>query len=135
MLIPTLLKIFAAQVVLIALIVFGLKKLLDKILIDVAIDDIKYWQSKEKLAAKIALDEYEPTVSTPDEIIIVSHKPLKPRVQHLIRKEAIKQFGEEITFDFRINKVILGGVIIQAGSVILDHSLKERLSRAFARKS
>ena len=134
MLISTLLKIFVAQVILGAVIIFALKKLLDKQLFDLAVQDIKYWQSTEKLAARIALDEFDPSIDAPRKIIMVSYKPLGGRQQALLRQTAVKQFGDDVVFEFRVNKDLLGGVIVTVGDCVLDHSLKERLTHVFRNK-
>ena len=109
---------FCAQVVVISIIVFVLKKTLDQNLMDGAIRHIEYW----------ALEEKTKKVSR---LVVQTHKPLDDKYHQRIVKAANKNFGSSVVPDFRIDTKMMGGMIIWVDDKEIEYSLRDRLKQAF----
>ncbi len=112
---PLMLMAFMAQIIVIAIIVVILKKILDRMLIDLA----------------ISLFEYNASGQSPSgPITITTHKRLKSKYQAAIVKAAQKHSWPLDQIQYKIDKKIYGGMIIRTDKRIFDCSLKDRLRQA-----
>jgi len=109
-----LLKILFYQLLLIAVIVLILKALLDRQLIDAAIQDIGFLPLAGDLPKA-------------DKIEIVTFRPLKPETQKKISQAVCKKFNKELPVETRQDKKIRGGIFIRIGPVHIDFTLHSRL--------
>ena len=113
-------KIVILQAGVIAVIIFVLKRILDKKLVESAINEFRVWQreGREQLG---------------NQVLIVSPKGLKLKYKLRILKIALDYFGDDAHPSFKINKDLLGGIIIKIGDNIIECSLKDRLAQVFSR--
>ena len=107
---------FIAQIVAISFVVFVLKKILDHMLIDLAIRHLEYGQSKERRPV--------------DLIVILTHRRLQEKYKQRIAQIIRKYCSQETQAEYRIQKDIMGGIIIKVGGRMIDYSLKDRLRQA-----
>ncbi|MCB9772019.1 MAG: F0F1 ATP synthase subunit delta [Candidatus Omnitrophica bacterium] len=119
-----LLNFVLPQVVAITIIVIVLKKILDRNLINLAIEQLEAGrlnpteaQIKNLGAAKFPF-------------IVTTHKKIKDIDRERILKAITKNISGGVTPDFQIDNKIRGGMIIKAGENISDCSLSDRLRRA-----
>lgn len=59
--------------------------------------------------------------------VIESAQPLDTAETERIRQELLSRFGSDITFEFRSNPSLLGGLRVQIGSDVWDGSVANRL--------
>jgi len=111
-----LMAILVGQIIAIVFVMFVLKIVLDKMLIDLAVQHVEVWKMSE--AKEI------------DRILILTAKSLKQAYVERIKKATAKSFASNVVVDFQIQKSILGGAIIRVGEQIIDCSLKDRLQKA-----
>lgn len=104
-----------AQLVVIAIIVFILKQVLDNMLIDLSVSLFEVWRPEQKFS--------EP-------VYIISHRRLKDKYRSRLDKAAGRHSIETTRLQYQIDKKILGGIIIKAGHKLIDCSLKDRLRQA-----
>jgi len=112
---PLMLAAFLAQVVVISIIVMILKRILDQMLIDLAINLFEYWSPGKHPTGPVQ---------------IITHKRLSGRNVDGLRKALGKHSLTPDQAQYVIDKKILGGMIIRADNRIFDCSLKDRLRRA-----
>jgi len=111
-------KMILLQVVVFSLIIFILKMILDKKLIESAINEFRVWEQERRNVSS----------ST---ILVISYKPLKKKYKLKILKIALDYFGEGVQPSFKIDKALHGGLVIHIGEAMIECSLKDRLSQAF----
>jgi F-type H+-transporting ATPase subunit delta len=58
---------------------------------------------------------------------VESAEPLAPAEADRIRQELLSRFGDDLTFEFRSNPSLLGGLRVQIGSDVWDGSVANRL--------
>lgn len=58
---------------------------------------------------------------------IESAAVLSPELSSQIRADLQKKYGEDLTFDFRVNPALLGGLRVQVGSHVWDGSVRAKL--------
>lgn len=58
---------------------------------------------------------------------VVSALPLTPGEQTIIRNEVLGQLGDQATITFRVDRDILGGLVLQVGEQVLDGSVAGQL--------
>jgi F-type H+-transporting ATPase subunit b len=58
---------------------------------------------------------------------VVSALPLTPNEQSIIKNEVLCQLGNQASVTFRVNRDILGGLVVQVGDQILDGSVAGQL--------
>ena len=58
---------------------------------------------------------------------VESAQPLDTAETERIRQELLSRFGSDITFEFRSNPSLLGGLRVQIGSDVWDGSVANRL--------
>ena len=58
---------------------------------------------------------------------VVSALPLTAEEQEIVRKDVLSRMGKQITVDFRVDPVILGGLVIHVGDKVLDGSVAGQL--------
>ncbi len=109
--------ILVGQGIAIIVVMFVLKGVLDKTLIELAVRHIEVWKFAEAKGI--------------DRILVVTHKPLKKDYVERVQKALAKNFSSQVTADFQVQKRLLGGAVIHVGEQILDCSLKDRLAQAF----
>ena len=59
--------------------------------------------------------------------VIESAQPLDTAETERIRQELLPRFGSDVTFEFRSNPSLLGGLRVQIGSDVWDGSVANRL--------
>ena len=59
--------------------------------------------------------------------VIESAQPLDTAETERIRQELLSRFGSDLTFEFRSNPSLLGGLRVQIGSDVWDGSVANRL--------
>lgn len=62
-------------------------------------------------------------------IIIESAEKLDEETKTSVEKEMKVRHGNELTFEYKVNSALLGGIRIQKGDDVWDGSLKSRLDR------
>ena len=60
---------------------------------------------------------------------LISSKELKDDEINEIKKELFNKFGSKINLDYKIDKDLISGLIIQVGSVMIDNSMKNKLKQ------
>jgi len=113
-------KVIILQVIVISIIIFILKIILDKRLIESAISEMRLWQQEGRKV-------------NDSKVIVISHKEVHPRYKERIHRITYDYLGEGHQPDYRIDKSILGGLIILIGNEMIECSLKDRLNQAFSR--
>jgi len=110
-------QVLVVQAVLIAIIIFVLKRTLDKKLIEAAVIRLE------------GLDHL------PDagRVKVRSHRKVKSLYKERIEKAILKNFRAGTAAVFEIDRSLMGGVIIDAGGESIDCSLRDRLRQAFGR--
>ena len=58
-----------------------------------------------------------------------SSKELSPSELENIQKELSENFTSKIKLDYKYDPTLIGGLIIQVGSIMIDTSIKNRLKR------
>lgn len=116
---PIFVKILLAQIVAMTAVVFVLKKVLDKQLVESAIRQYDFWRNEEKVRP------------VNDEVAVICHRRLALAHRALIEKATRRRFGESARVIERVDKALWGGVIIRVGATVFDYSLKDRLRQAF----
>ncbi len=112
-----LVKLILAQCILAVIIIVVLKNILDNKLIESAIRRIETWP------------QTEPARSA-GEMVVISHKNLTPANKERILKAARERFSQQMNPVFKIDKGIMGGIVIKIGEHALEYSLKDRLHLA-----
>lgn len=114
--------ILVAQIIIGVIVILFLRKMLEDMLLDMCVRQFEYWLSTEgkKLTVKNAL--------------FTSYQPLKLFYSERIHKVINKFWGADNKIAFRVDRSILGGMIIDVGSQKFDCSLRDRLSKAFPKK-
>ena len=114
-------KFLAAQGVVAVIIIFFLKRNLDRELYDIAIQRLEFLSQAERFPSF-------------DHVMVVSHKDLSPQNKGRIQKAVSKHFTDSVKPVFKIDKKILGGIIITVADQTFAYSLKHRLSLVFSGK-
>lgn len=52
---------------------------------------------------------------------------LSPELGNQVRADLQKKYGEDLTFDFRVNPELIGGLRVQVGSNVWDGSVRAKL--------
>ena len=60
---------------------------------------------------------------------LISSKELKHDEINEIKKELFNKFGSKINLDYKTDKNLISGLIIQVGSVMIDNSMKNKLKQ------
>lgn len=116
-----LIKFLMVQCVAAVIILFILKKILDRKLYETAIRRLEFLARTDRPL-------------TVDHVIVVSHKKLSLKNKERIQRAVSKHFADSVKPVFEIDKGILGGIIITAGDQTFTYSLKHRLNLAFSGK-
>ena len=122
---PNIFMIFVfSQAVAISIIVVILKKILDRNLIGLAIEQLEAGRlNPEGLNGK----NFDPPNF---KLVVITHKKISDADRERIAKAVTKNIAHGIIPDFQIDEKIRGGMIIKAGTHIADYSLVDRLRRA-----
>lgn len=72
----------------------------------------------------LVLDKEKLTGTTAD---VTSALPLTPGEEAIIKKEVLSSMGNGATVTFRVNRDILGGLVLQVGDQVLDGSIAGQL--------
>ncbi len=110
--------IILIQIVVITIIVFILKKILEQQLIDMVIRQYEFGQ----------FEQLKPSIH---QVEVISYKPLNQNNKKRIIDATVKHFGGSMKLIFEIDKRILGGMVIQVASKVFNGSLRDRLRQAF----
>ncbi len=60
---------------------------------------------------------------------LISAKELKDDEVEKIKKELFAKFGSRINLDYKVDKDLISGLIIQVGSIMIDNSMKNKLKQ------
>ena len=60
---------------------------------------------------------------------LISAKELKEDEVEKIKKELFSKFGSKINLDYKVDKDLISGLIIQVGSIMIDNSMKNKLKQ------
>ena len=60
---------------------------------------------------------------------LTSSKELKDDEVEKIKKELFAKFGSKINLDYKVDKDLISGLIIQVGSIMIDNSMKNKLKQ------
>ena|SRR3989338_5823999 len=104
------LKIFLAQAVVFGIIIFMLKGVLDKMLIENAMRDFNS-QEFEKIS----------------QVTAVVYKPPTSKTKDLINRIAKAKFGNDVQVVFEQDSSLWGGIKIRCGRSTIDYSLINKL--------
>lgn len=61
--------------------------------------------------------------------IVESATPLDANLESQVRGDLARSYGDDLTFEFRVDPALLGGMRIQVGSDVWDGSVKARLAQ------
>ncbi len=61
--------------------------------------------------------------------VIESAADLRPDIRGQVEADLRKKYGDRLTFEFKINPDLLGGMRVKVGSDVWDGSVKARLDR------
>ena len=111
-----------AWVVLVQIIAAGvvfavLRAVLNGMLIDLALKHREVFRSEDGEAPV-------------DRVVIVSFRPLKDADARRARRAVDQRIRPAGPLEFQVERQLWGGVVIRAGSRVLDFSLRDRLKRA-----
>ncbi len=113
-----------SQTVAISIIVFILKGILDRNLIDLAIQQLEIGRlNPQELHKK----DFDPASV---KLIVITHKKITDVDRERVFKAVTKNIPGGVIADFQINRKILGGMIVSVGANTVDYSLIDRLRRA-----
>jgi F0F1-type ATP synthase delta subunit len=110
--------IFGLQVVSALIVIFVLKKLLDRELIESALEQFEVLKCQED---PVQLKN----------INVVGHKAMSGEVESRFKHIAARRF-KEIPIKFSTDPSLKGGVLVLIGGTKIDCSLSDRLERLFA---
>ncbi len=113
-----------SQTVAISIIVVILKGMLDRNLIDLAIQQLEIGRLNLQEMHK---KDFDPAGV---QLIVITHKKIMDADRERVFKAVTKNIPVGIVPDFQINRKILGGMIISVGPNTADYSLIDRLRRA-----
>ena len=105
--------VIGMQAFLALIVMFVLKKYLDRELIDVALE-------------RFETLKYQGDLAQLKEILVVSHRPLNEFVQARIKAVADKRF-KGVALNLSTDTALKGGVMIVVGAVVIDNSTRQRL--------
>jgi len=114
-------KLIFWQIVVASIVLFILWLILQKNLVHAALVQFDYWDGKPR----------DPALA---EIVVTSHQELKETLKAKIIKLTQRKFGEKMAVVFRVDRKIMGGLVIRAGEKVIDFALKERLRQALGRR-
>ena len=60
---------------------------------------------------------------------LISAKELQDDEVEQIKKELFAKFGSKINLDYKVDKDLISGLIIQVGSIMIDNSIKNKLKQ------
>ena len=60
---------------------------------------------------------------------LISAKKLQSDELEKIKKELFDKFGSKINLDYKVDKELISGLIIQVGSIMIDNSMKNKLKQ------
>mgnify|MGYP003299200340 CR=1 FL=1 len=60
---------------------------------------------------------------------LISAKELKDDEVEKIKKDLFAKFGSKINLDYKVDKDLISGLIIQVGSIMIDNSMKNKLKQ------
>ena len=60
---------------------------------------------------------------------LISAKELQNDELEKIKKELFDKFGSKINLDYKIDKELISGLVIQVGSIMIDNSMKNKLKQ------
>ena len=110
-------RVILLQAIVISLIIWVLKKILDRSLIDLAVRQFKLRQRQgQKSVCK--------------NIRIISHKGLSSRNRSMITCVVQQALGADVSPGFEVDKALWGGLKILVGDEEIDCSLRDRLRQA-----
>jgi F-type H+-transporting ATPase subunit delta len=75
------------------------------------------------------LDDYELLVKNKQLVEITSAKTIEPKDQPLVEKLAQKEFGDNLELEYKIDKDLIGGVIMRYGNMLIDASIAGALKK------
>lgn len=111
-----LLGVFMVQAVIIAVIIVVLRAKLEGQLMDSALRHLATQPPSES-----------------KRITVVTSRTLPPPDAGRFQRAAVQGMGSAVQVVFTVDPLLQGGAVIRIGEKVLDHSLRDRLRRAFGR--
>jgi F0F1-type ATP synthase delta subunit len=109
--------ILGLQVVLALIVIAVLKKLLDRELVESALEQFEVFK-------------YQGDLSRIKKIAVVGHKEIRPEIQTRFKNIAARRF-KDIPIDFSTDMTLKGGVKVLMAEAQIDCTLSDRLQRLF----
>lgn len=103
---------FLTQFVLITIVIFILRAVLERKLIE---NTMKEFQM------------YSPMENFPSELWVMSYGNLAQSHKDELQKLAVKKFGIKVQINYSVDKALMGGMIVKTKDIKIGHSLRERL--------
>ena len=63
------------------------------------------------------------------QVLVESANPLDETSQTRVKSSLSRQYGDDLTFDFKVTPELLGGMRVRVGNDVWDGSVKSRLDR------
>ena len=63
------------------------------------------------------------------QVLVESANPLDETSQSRVKSSLSRQYGDDLTFDFKVTPELLGGMRVRVGNDVWDGSVKSRLDR------
>ena len=63
------------------------------------------------------------------QVVVETARFLDPATEQRVRESLTKQYGQGLTFEFRINPDLLGGMKVQIGDDVIDGTVASRIKR------
>ena len=111
---------FLVQAVLIVIVVFVLRNVLEARLVDNTLKEFERYFSEDDPASEIA---------------VVAYRELRSADKERLQKLAQKKFGPGIRIVYSTDKALMGGALIKTGKIRIGHSLLDRLKEGGIVKS
>lgn len=122
---PSIFVIFVlSQIIAISIIVFVLKGMLDRNLINLAIQQLEAGRLNPEGSER---KDFIPAHFT---VTVITHKEIAAVDRERVLKAVTKNIAGGVSTNFQIDRKIRGGMIINAGVHVADYSLMDRLKRA-----
>ena len=63
------------------------------------------------------------------QVLVESAEALDAASQDRVKASLVKKYGDDLTFEFKVNAALLGGMRVRVGNDVWDGSVKTRLDR------
>ncbi len=113
-------KLILGQLFVAAIVILVLKAVLDNSLLDAAVKQFELLSPRVESAMI-------------QEVVVTSRKPLPATMVRRVGQVVKRNWGEAPRVIYKIDKLMMGGVVIQFSGYVINYSLKDRLRQAFGK--